>query len=268
MVRVKRLIAILSAAVILACLSSCSGLSDANDTNGSNQHNVAAEDDKYPSPEESKWEESTNVTGARFDLTLREYTDEFNDMYNSLGGGSEELDFNNWKLQKSGQYDENGVEYDYYYYADDKAVLTATVETVSGKLMNLGCGTTLSVFVDGSDARYQGIILNMTGIMACVAGGYAVDHVRFFSNMYVDTISNSNSSFWYNNCIYLLNIEEGETDDTSTMLFRVVAAKESIEEDWNLIDYKTFLQNSTQSSAPGGQTATIATGIQGAEPDK
>lgn len=242
---------------------------DFSGANSSNKY-FSGYEKEFPSPKNPNWEESGNVTGARFNMTLREYTEKFNEMYNSLGGGSEELEFTNWQLQKSGQYDDNGVEYDYYYYADDKAVLTATVETVSGKLMNLGCGTTLSVFVNDSDPKYQGIILNMTGIMAAVAGGYSAEDVKFFSDMYVDTISNSNSSFWYNNCIYLLNIQDNNNDRDSTMLFRVVAAKDSIESDWKLIDYKTYLQNETKSSDAdsGGNMNTMPTGVQGAENNK
>lgn len=242
----KKLICLVLAVSMLFLFASCS---DNKDT-GSSQtekkvYDSTSDEAGYPYPIEQNWEESENVTGARFDMTLKEYTEKFNEMYNSLGGGSQQLDFSKWELQTEGQIDEKGIAYDYYFYADDKVVLTATVEQDSKKIMNLGCGTTVSVFINDEDTQYQAVILAMTGIMACVAGNYPVDNVTFFSNLYVDTISDNNNSFWYNNCIYLLNVEEGETDDESTMLFRIVAATDDIEKEWSIVNYKTYKQENT-----------------------
>lgn len=243
----KKLICIILAASLLLLVTSCNTSPEKSSDSSAATKDIATADEGYPNPQKKTREESNNATGARFNMTLEEYTEEFNKMYNSLGGGSEEIDFSQWQNLKSGQLDENGIAYDYYYYAGDNAVLTATVEQESGKLMNLGCGTTVSVFINENDTQYQSVILAMTGIMACVAGGYSVDNVTFFADLYVDTISGTNNSFWYNNCIYLLNVEEGESDEDSTMLFRIVAAEDSIEKEWQLINYKTYLKEKTQT---------------------
>lgn len=260
----KKLICLILAVSLLLLFTSCNMGSDSNTSNNKSEGKTATADEGYPYPSKVNWEESQNATGARFNLTLKEYTEQFNKMYNSLGGGSEEIDYSKWQLMKKGQLDENGVAYDYYYYADDKTVLTATVEQQSGKLMNLGCGTTVSVFINESETTYQSVILAMTGIMACVAGGYSVENVTFFADLYVDTISNSNNSFWYNNCIYLLNVEEGETDEDSTMLFRIVAATDNIEDEWQLVNYKTYLQENTQAATSPESKIEISPDVEGA----
>lgn len=242
----KKIVCLILSATILLLLPSCSSTTTTPEKATKVSNKTATPDEVYPYPSYQNWEESDNSTGARFKMTLKEYTEAFNKMYNSLGGGSQEIDYSKWENLSSGQVDENGVAYDYYYYANDKAVLTATVEQESGKLMNIGCGTTVSVFVNEKETQYQTIILAMTGIMACVAGGYTVDDVTFFADLYVDTISSTNNSFWYNNGIYLLSVEEEETNEDSTMLFRVVAATDEIEEEWHLVNYKTFLQENTE----------------------
>lgn len=256
----KPICLLLILSVLLLC-TSCGGTENTKNSSSESPQKVSTEDEAYPSPKITNWEPSPNSTGARYNMNLKEYTDAFNEMYNSLGGGSEAIDYAQWKKMKSGEKDEeSGMIYDYYYYADDKAVLTATVEQESGKIMNLGCGTTVSVFVDKTTADYQTIILTMTGIMASVAGGYTVDNVTFFADLFIDTISNTNNSFWYNNGIYLLNIEEGETDADSTMLFRVVPAVDALEEEWDLIDYKDFCleqeYNGKQTSKPDAENIT------------
>lgn len=242
----KKLICLFLTISMLFLFVSCNQSEDTGNSQSEKKvYTASADEAGYPYPIVQNWEESNNATGARFDMTLKEYTEKFNEMYNSLGGGSQQIDFSQWQLQSEGQLDENGVAYDYYYYADDMVVLTATVEQDTDKIMNLGCGTTVSVFINEENAQYQTVILAMTGIMACVAGNYPVDNVTFFSNLFVDTITENNNSFWYNNCIYLLNVEEGETDDESTMLFRIVAASDNIEKDWNLVNYKTYKEEDT-----------------------
>lgn len=246
----KKLICLFLCFIFLLGLASCSPQQESSEVSSGATADQTDNNQYFPSPQAVAWEKSDNATGARFDMTLAEYTDAFNKMYNSLGGGSEEIEYSSWQKMKSGEKDENGVEYDYYYYSDDKAVLTATVETGSEKLMNLGCGTTVAVFVDNTNTNYQTIVLTMAGIMASVAGGYSVDNVKFFSDLYIDTISNSNNSFWYKNGIYLLNIEEGSSDDNSTMLFRVVAAEDKIKDEWDLVDYATYYNDMQGNNAP------------------
>ena len=44
------------------------------------------------------------------------------------------------------QNDANGTEYQYYYYNADKINFTASVETKTNYIMNIGLGTTMSNF--------------------------------------------------------------------------------------------------------------------------
>ena len=155
----KKLICLILTVSMLFLFASCNGSENEGNSQAEKKTYTASADEAgYPNPIEQNWEESNNATGARFDMTLEEFTEKFNKMYNSLGGGSQQLELSNWQKQSSDQHDENGVAYDYYYYADDKAVLTATVEQESGKIMNLGCGTTVSVFINEENTQYQSVI--------------------------------------------------------------------------------------------------------------
>ncbi len=264
----KKLICLFLAVSVLFLLPSCS--QEKKDTVETTQAvtKPATIDQGYPLPNNQNWEPSNNATGARFNFTLEEYTNRFNTMYNSLGGDLEQLDFSLWQVTNENQVDENGIVYDSYYYASDGLVLTATVEKDSKKIMNLGCGTTVALFVDDQETQHQTVILGMTGVMACVAGDYPVDDVTFFGDLFVSCISNTNNSFWYNNCIYLVNIEEGETDEDSTVLFRIVPATDNIEKEWNLENYVTYLEENKQQETTETVEVITSPQIVGAEQTK
>lgn len=264
----KKLICFILAVSMLFLLPSCSQEKKETEKTTEVATNPATIDEGYPIPDNQNWEPSDNATGARFNFNLKQYTDNFNVMYSKLGGSAEQLDYGLWQKTSENQVDENGIVYDSYYYASDGLVLTATVEKESDKIMNLGCGTTVSLFVDTTETQHQTVILGMTGVMACVAGGYPVDDVTFFGDLFVNCISNNNNSFWYNNCIYLVNIEEGSTDDDSTVLFRLVPATDSIEKEWNLENYIKYLENQVPQETT--ETAEIVTSpkIEGAEQKK
>ena len=82
----------------------------------------------------------------------------------------------NWKRLGETKKDVNGVEYFCYYYDIDNAELTVAVESRSHKIMNVGCGTTMSKYVsiDG-EHQYSERILNMSAVMAAAVGGYTSD---------------------------------------------------------------------------------------------
>jgi acylphosphatase len=205
----------------------------------------ATEDEaNYPTPVEDNYEESENSTGLRYNMTLWDYTTSFNLMYSDLGGGNVQgVSFSDWVLMKENQKDENGITYNYYYYNNGKVVLTATVETESEKVMNLGCGTTVARFTDSASAQQE--TMTLCGIMAAVAGGYESEAVTFFDNLFVDTINKDDNCFWYNNSVYMLSTEDGKDDEESTMLFRTMPVSESIRDKWNLQDYQTYWQGET-----------------------
>ncbi len=193
----------------------------------------------YPQPYEYNFTESKNSTGIRYDMTLWDYTTAFNLMYSDLGGGDTmEISFSDWVLMEENQEDNTGVEYDYYYFNNEKIVLTATVEKESEQVMNLGCGTTVERFTKSPIAQQE--TLTICGIMAAVSGGYESDAVTFFDNLFVDTVNSQDNCFWYNDSIYLLSTEKGKNNKESTMLFRTMPASEEIRDKWNIQDYVSY----------------------------
>lgn len=196
----------------------------------------------FPITENYNFVESKNLTELRFDMTLWEYTTRFNNM-NSDKEGSMQLgiSMSDWVLLEEGNVDESGVEYDSYYFNSGKVVLTATVETKSQQIMNLGCGTTVEQFK--SSTKTQSDIMTVCGIMCAVAGGYNIESVDFFSNLFLDTFDSRENSFWYQDSMYILTTEEGDSDAERTMLFRTMPVGEELREQWSLVDYKTFYNN-------------------------
>ena len=108
----------------------------------------------FPTTENYNFVESKNLTELRFDMTLWEYTTRFNNI-NSDKEGSMQLgiSMSDWELLEEGNVDESGVEYDSYYFNSGKVVLTATVETKSQQIMNLGCGTTVEQFKSSPETQ-------------------------------------------------------------------------------------------------------------------
>ena len=196
----------------------------------------------FPTTENYNFVESKNLTELRFDMTLWEYTTRFNNI-NSDKEGSMQLgiSMSDWELLEEGNVDESGVEYDSYYFNSGKVVLTATVETKSQQIMNLGCGTTVEQFK--SSPETQSDIMTVCGIMCAVAGGYNIESVDFFSNLFLDTFDSRENSFWYQDSMYILTTEEGDSDAERTMLFRTMPVGEELREQWSLVDYKTFYNN-------------------------
>lgn len=228
----KKLICVVLIVFTMFSLCSC--------TENNSSVNGATEDEaNYPQPVEENFTESENSTGMRYDMTLWDYTTAFNLMYSDLGGGATEgISFSDWVLMEENQKDDNGVKYNYYYYNNGHIVLTATVETESEQVMNLGCGTTVERFTESSSNQQE--VLTICGIMAAVSGGYESDAVTFFDNLFVDTINSQDNSFWYNDSIYLLSTEKGKDNKESTMLFRTMPASEEIRNKWNIQDYVSY----------------------------
>lgn len=226
----KKFIALFFVLILSLNLISCGNATQTGDTQ---------KDVEYPLPVEKIYTESNSLTELSYDMTLWDYTLAFNSMYMSLGGGSlEGIELKDWVLTEKAKKDENGVVYDCYYYNNGKIVLTATVETDTEMVLNLGCGTTMAQFTSDHSLRLE--ILTVCGIMAAVAGGYDSNAVTFFDNLFVDTIDSDDHCFWYEKGIYLLSYEERESVDESTLLFRTMPASANIRDKWNLKDYRDY----------------------------
>ncbi len=196
----------------------------------------ATEDEaNYPAPVKENFVESDTESGMSYKMTLDQYTSEFNSMYISLGGSLGDYSYNKWKKTKTDS--QNDGEYDYYYLDSGEITLTASVERDSLYLSNVGCGVETKFFNESENNQQK--VMTICGIIAAVAGGYEVEDVPFFGNLYVDTFESEEHCFWYGNSIYLYDNGKSEDGD-GTMLFRTMPASASIEEEWDLQDYKEY----------------------------
>lgn len=196
----------------------------------------ATEDEaNYPTPENENFVESDNATGMRYKMTLDMYTSAFNSMYTSLGGNLSDYEYSKWK--KTDGEDQSGEKHEYYYLDSGDITLTASVEKETLYLTNVGCGVTAKFFYESENNQQK--VMTVCGILAAVAGGYEIDDVPFFGNLYVDTLESEDRCFWYGNSIYLFDSGKSKNGD-ETMLFRTMPASASIEAEWDLQDYKSF----------------------------
>lgn len=196
----------------------------------------ATEDEaNYPTPVKENFVESDGATGMSYQMTLDQFTSAFNSMYTSLGGSLSDYEYNKWK--KTNGEDQSGEEHKFYYLDSGDITLTASVEKESLYLTNVGCGVKSGYFYASENNQQK--VMTVCGIIAAVAGGYEIDDVPFFGNLYVDTLESEEHCFWYNNSIYLLDNGESKNGE-KTMLFRTMPASASIEAEWDLQDYKSY----------------------------
>lgn len=230
----KRLISLLLIFVFIFSLTSCAGKTDKKLPKG------ATEDEaNYPKKEKNNSVVNDNETGMIYNFTLDKFTTEFNTMYSELGGDYKEFPYKKWK-KRSSEKQANGKLYNYMYLVSKEVVLTATEEDETRHLVNIGCGITVKKFNSSQELKSR--VMTICGIMASVAGGYSKDSVNFFGNLFVDTISSDDNSFWYEDSIYHYD-KETASDGRETILFRVMPAESNIEDKWNLQDYKDYWFN-------------------------
>lgn len=195
---------------------------------------------KYPAPTTLTYEESENNLGARYIFTLEEFNSMLNSACENLGNADIEqyFDFNNWQVMSSNLTDDNGIKYSSYYYSTDTLTITAAVENESGKVMNLGCGTSYDEFAN-SDADYQYTVMLTSAIIAMVAGGYTENDIEFLYCIFFDS-AKYNEQFFYHNSVYMMNISKTEGEEGSALLFMTSPCKDEIETEWELTDYSDY----------------------------
>lgn len=227
----KKLTAALLIVILIFSFSACGKEEEKKLPKGATEDQA-----NYPKREKNKFTENDNATGMIYNFTLDKYTTELNTMYEKLGGDYKEFPFKKWKKQSS-ENQSNGKLYNFYYLKSKYVTLTATEEDESRCLVNLGCGITVKRF--NADENTKSRVMTICGIMAAVSGGYTSDEVNFFGNLFADTISAKDNSFWYEDCIYLYE-KQNASNGESTILFRTMPAEKNIKSEWNLIDYKDY----------------------------
>lgn len=195
---------------------------------------------RYPVPVTLTYEESENNLGARYTFTLKEFNNMLNSACKNLGTSEVEefFDFSNWCVMSDNLTDDNGIKYSSYYYATDTLTISAAVENESGKVMNLGCGTSYEDFAK-AQADYQYTVMLTSAIIAMVAGGYTEKDLEFLYCIYFDSAKN-NEKFYYHNGVYMMNISKSMDEEGSALLFMTSPCQEDIKGEWELTDYRNY----------------------------
>lgn len=236
----KRFICIILAVLFVFSLTACNKETASQSIMADSTGDQLATTVKYPAPATLTYEESENNLGARYTFTLKEFNSMLNSACKNLGTSDVEefFDFSNWKVVSDNLTDDNGIKYSSYYYATDTLTISAAVENESGKVMNLGCGTSYNEFAS-SDADYQYTVMLTSAIIAMVAGGYTESDLEFLYCIYFDSAKN-NEKFYYHNGVYMMNISKAEGEEGSALLFMTSPCKEEIKQEWELTDYRDY----------------------------
>lgn len=233
----KRIISLFLAAALALSLAACGG----SGIDISQPENLATFDEpSYMQTEGGAVEDSFNVNGRRFNLTLYEFTSKYN-AEKQLRGDSDLLTMDNWKKNGQVTKDNKGVKIQYYYYYDDENLnLTATVEVDCDKLVNIGCGTTVSRFTGKENGKNNSdAILLKAALAAQVACGYDSSYLNTLQDIFYKTTTGTETSLYYDGFVFALNTNNENGDkEKGLMLFRVFPVTEEHRQEWKLKDYK------------------------------
>ena len=223
----KKSLVLIVAAILMLSLFGCSDKKNA-DVSG-----VVDAPDKFSTLDEAKVtenpnirKESENVNGMCYAITLEEFTYNYNEMLN----------------------DANGTEYQYYYYDADKISFTASVETKTNYIMNIGLGTTMSNFVSiENEKNNSDTILMKSAVMAAAVSGMGINKVDTIQDIFYLTTFENTNELWYNGNVYALSTNEDKADsERSTMLFRTFPISDEVKENWGIDEYESYVANATQ----------------------
>ena len=231
----KRIISILLAAVLALSLAACGR----SEIDVSQPENLATFDEpSYLKSDSGAVEESFNVNGRRFNLTLYDFTSKYN-AEKQLRGDKDLLTMDKWKKNGQVTKDNNGVKLQYYYYDDEKSNLTATVEVDCEKLVNIGCGTTVSRFTGKENGKNNSdeILLN-TALAAQVVCGYDSSYLNTLQDIFYKTTKIDGNTLYYDGFVFSLSTKQDSGGDKGLMLFRVFPVTQEHREEWKLTDYE------------------------------
>lgn len=233
----KLLVSLLIISTVLLC-----GCNDnKNSIEVEQPEKIATGDQIFSAKNENAVEESDNVNGMRFTLTLPEFTEKYNEIARRTDGILA-INKEKWKVKGEIDTDSNGVEIRYYYYNESDTNFTVTVEAQTGKIMNIGCGTTMSNFVAQDEyASNSDAILKKSAIMAAAICQFPTDSLDVLQDIFYRTTLDSNSSFWYQGFIFSLSTQENKSDsEKSVMLLRVFPVKDELKDEWKVPDYEAY----------------------------
>lgn len=246
--KIKKTAIIWLVIISITILSSCSSLK-ALISNVDEPNKNSTADEIYPAQNANATEKSSNVNGMRYTITLDEFTEKYNEIIEKTGN-SEYLNKENWQKAGEPEQDLNGVKYQNYYYNANKFNFTAAVETESKKLINVGCGTTMSIFVlHENNESFSNIILKKSAIMAAAVCGFPTNSLDILQDIFYRTTFENKESLWYEGNIFSLSMNEDKNDsEKSTMLFRVFPVADYLLEKWNIPDYLSYIETMSQTN--------------------
>lgn len=234
----KKLLVLCAAVCVVCALSGCSS--------STNNNAAVPAPDKISTLDEAKIEqdpyaieESPNVNGMRYNLTLEQFSLKYNEMLKEMGS-LEMINGKGWQKNGEATTDLNGTQIQYYYYDAMKINFTATVEVQTNKIMNIGLGTTMSNYVSIENGKsYSDTVLMKSAVMAAAAGGYTIDMVNVLQDVFYKTTFEKNDEIWYDGSVYCLSTSEDKgNSERSTMLFRVFPVKDELKNEWNIVEYE------------------------------
>lgn len=228
----KKIICIVFVFLMLFSLASCEKNTEDININ---------EEQETISPKEDTIEDSSSVTGKRFTLTLEQFNDKLNEGLAEMGDSENKFDIDNWQELEKELVDDNGVKYKSYFYNTQKITYTVAVENESNKLMNVGCGCSYEDFYSEKDDTAYSTLVTASFISAMVCG-YSVDDMKFIYNLYKLSIKEKTPIF-YKNAVYQYSENTKSGKDSSSVLFMVSAARETLKDVWELKNYDEVKNN-------------------------
>lgn len=239
MKRVKTGVCILLASVIALSLAACGNNTNDDLKKISRPEFSATEDQASFTESKEPVEDSLNVNGKRFNRNLYAFTADYN-AEKKKRGDKDILELNSWRKNEKVEQDANGVDIQYWYYDDENVSFTASVENESGKLVNIGCGTTMSIFMGMTgDKNNSDIILGKAALMAQVVCGFSSESVPVLQDIFYRTTTGSSDSLWYKGFVFNMSTKEDKNDSKKNiMLFRVFPVTDDLKKEWKLTEYK------------------------------
>lgn len=227
MKRLFRPAIVLLTAAVLLCLTACAKPQDSQ----------AATSDEAAAADKAV-EESDNVNGMRFNMTLLQFSQEYNKK-KATDDTASMMDIRKWQVNGKPETDENGVQVQYWYYDAGDVSFTATVEVQSDKLMNVGCGTTMRYFMGMTDNQNNSdAVLDEAAQMAAAVCGLPKDKTSTLRDIFYHTTVDSDDTFWYQGFVFSLSKKTGDEDNNNNMmLFRVFPVTNELKEEWKLKEY-------------------------------
>lgn len=200
---------------------------------------VTVHDSSFQQEEKAAVENSVNVNGKRFTLTLFDFTSRLNAEKNQRGEKDMYL-MEKWKKNGQVTKDNKGVKIQYYYYDDSNTNLTATVEADSEKLVNVGCGTTLSYFTGkDKDKNNSDNVIYQAALAAQIVCGYDCSYLNTIQNIFYATTKGVDTSLYYDGFVFSFTTKTNHANkDNDLMMFRVFPVEESLKEEWKLKEYQ------------------------------